>query len=37
MKSVFKQVVAAMVASRALFVAIGETMEFQAAQSRGAR
>ena len=36
MKSVFKQVVAVLVAVKALFMAIGEAMEFQAAQNRGA-
>ena len=33
MKTVFKQVVAVLAAVRALFVAMGEAMEFQAAQS----
>ena len=37
MKSVFKQVVAALVAVKALFVAMGEAMEFQAEQTRGTR
>ena len=35
MKSVFKQAVAALVAIKALFAAMGEAMEFQAAQNRG--
>jgi len=35
MKSVFKQVVAVLVAVRGLFAALGEAMEFQAAQNRG--
>jgi|KBSMisStaDraftv2_1062788.scaffolds.fasta_scaffold1182957_1 hypothetical protein len=35
MKSVFKQVVAALGAIKALFVAMGEAMEFHAAQTRG--
>ena len=34
MKSVFKQVVAALVAIRALSAAMGEAMEFQAEQNR---
>ena len=37
MKSIFKQAVAALGAVKALFVAIGDAMEFQAAQSRGTR
>jgi hypothetical protein len=37
MKSVFKQVVAALVAIRALSAAMGEAMEFQAEQTRGTR
>ena len=35
MKTVLKQVVAVLVAVRALFAATGEAMEFQAAQNRG--
>jgi len=35
MKSVFKQVVAVLVAVKALFAAMGEALEFQAAQTRG--
>ena len=34
MKSVFKRVVAVLAAVRALFVAMGEAMDFQAAQNR---
>jgi hypothetical protein len=37
MKSVLKQVVAVLVAVKALFVAIGEAMEFQATQNRRLR
>jgi len=35
MKCVFKQVVAVLVAVKALFAAMGEALKFQAAQNRG--
>ena len=37
MKSIFKQIVSALVAVKALFAAMGESLEFQAAQIRGTR